>query len=616
MARKGRGSKGKAFERPHGEIRRSQLITTYGPGAMVDLVDEAVLIGGLDFWSYDRAKGHSEIQEPRLRDALAPMFELAGRKLTMDHPFREPPAGDDRDPTRFNGIAALEFPRWFVCQNPGCRALVRSDSLERKKDRYWHTCDRSRQQECVPVRFVVACRRGHLDEFPWRWFAHMDAAAPCGAPSLRLQEGATGDFSEILVSCSCGARRRLSTFLNEEMAPRCLGERPWLGREGKEECTEQHVRLLVRTASNSYFAQIVSALSIPELGRELEDGVQECWDVLQAATKDTLPVFLTVPKVSARLKAFTPEDILAAIEARRRGVPVAREPLRTAEFRQLVDAPVEQPGELPDPEDEFFARTWAPADALPDGVQQIVLVSKLREVRAQIGFTRIESVSPNLEGEFDLEVEAAPLGLATNWLPATEVRGEGVFLRLDPEVVLEWEGREAVRQRARELLAGFDAWTQGMARTPRFPGVRFYLLHSLSHLLLNAISLECGYSASAIRERLYCSSDDPPMTGILLSTGSTGTEGTLGGLVGQGRHLREHLRRAWDLGQLCSHDPVCAGHSPQEDPSERYLEGAACHGCLFIAECSCERYNKYLDRALVVPTLGHPPELAFFAERP
>jgi hypothetical protein len=150
MARKARGRK--TFERSHGEIRRSQLITTYGPGAMVDLVDEAVLIGGLDFWSYDRAKGYAEIEEPRLRDALAEKFEQAGRKLSIDHPFREPSAGDDRNPSRSSGIAALEFPRWFVCQNPSCRALVKSNSLEHKKERYWHACERNKPRECVPVQ--------------------------------------------------------------------------------------------------------------------------------------------------------------------------------------------------------------------------------------------------------------------------------------------------------------------------------------------------------------------------------------------------------------------------------------------------------------------------------
>jgi hypothetical protein len=105
------------------------------------------------------------------------------------------------------------------------------------------------------------------------------------------------------------------------------------------------------------------------------------------------------------------------------------------------------------------------------------------------------------------------------------------------------------------------------------------------------------------------------MAAILIMTGTSGTEGTLGGLVEQGRHVLRHLQRAWDMATLCSNDPVCAHHEPG-DPSGRYLEGAACHGCLFVAEPACERFNRYLDRALVVPTLGKPDELAFFKERP
>jgi hypothetical protein len=201
------------------------------------------------------------------------------------------------------------------------------------------------------------------------------------------------------------------------------------------------------------------------------------------------------------------------------------------------------------------------------------------------------------------------------WLPAAEVRGEGVFIELDPDAVAAWEQRPSVQRRAETLLRAFEADSKG----GQFPGVRFYLLHSLSHLLLTAISLECGYAASAIRERIYCApegADGGAMAGILLSTGTTGSEGTLGGLVEEGRRIRHHLSEAWSLGRLCSNDPVCANHDPASGTDDRRLEGAACHGCLFIAECSCERFNRYLDRALVVPTIGNPDDLAFFPEQP
>jgi len=311
-------------------------------------------------------------------------------------------------------------------------------------------------------------------------------------------------------------------------------------------------------------------------------------------------------------------EIQAAIERRKKGLRAAREPLRTAEFRQFTASKLEVPFELPPEDESFFARRVRTKDPLPPQVERLIVAPKLREVRAQIGFTRIEPVTPDLQGEFDLGVQSARLGLTTDWLPATEIRGEGVFLQLDEKAVAAWEKRPSVLKRARELLAGHDALARTQDKATPFPGVRFYMLHSLSHLLISAISLECGYAASAIRERIYCAgpTDPVPMAAIPLSTGTSGPEGTLGGLVDQGRVIQEHLRRAFDLGELCSNDPVCAGHSPEGDPAERWLEGAACHGCLFIAECSCEWFNRRLDRALVVPTIGHPSDLAFFGQRP
>ena len=246
---------------------------------------------------------------------------------------------------------------------------------------------------------------------------------------------------------------------------------------------------------------------------------------------------------------------------------------------------------------------------------------ELREVRVQVSFSRFDSLSANLQGEYDFghySVQPAALTLPTSnekWLPAAEGRGEGVFCELDPSAVAAWESRPAVQARAEALLRAFETDTHGA----EFPGVRFYLLHSLAHLLLTAISLECGYAASSIRERIYCAPQgtaDGEMAGILLSTGTTGSEGTLGGLVEEGRRLRHHLREAWELGRLCSNDPVCAAHDPNAGADDRKLAGAACHGCLYIAECSCERFNRYLDRVLVVPTIGNDPELAFFGDRP
>lgn len=612
---------GKAAPVPDGAVRQSQVVSTFGPGAMLDLLSDAVLVGGLDFWSYVHGTAVA-IAEPRLRDSIAERFKQLGQELSREQPFLAPPRGNDREATKLSGVGVLEFPQWFSCQNPKCRALMRAkDGLDLKNHRYQHNCDRDKHAECVPVRFVAACKRGHIDDFPWIYLAHQSTGNACSSPSLEFHEGTSGDFNDIEIRCACGAKSKLSAANGLQIS--CNGNRPWLGREGKQECDE-NIRLLVRTASNSYFPQVVSALSIPNPAAALFESVDRVWDVLKNAAPETLPAFRTIAKVRLEIEGYSDDEVMRVVRARLDDKPLPQEPLRTAEFRQFVSQKREVAGELPTEDDAFFAREAKTKEPLADGIERVVLATKLREVLAQVGFTRLEPVSADLQGEYDLGVKTAQLGLTTNWLPATELRGEGVFVQLSEASVQAWEKRDAVKARAQALASGYDDWLATLGKearesAPPFPGVRFYMLHSLSHLLMSAISLECGYAASALRERIYCgpsARDQTPMAAILLSTGTAGTEGTLGGLVEQGRALREHLRSAFDMGRLCSNDPVCAGHSPAKDNAERFLEGAACHGCLFVAECSCERFNRYLDRALVVPTLGHPAELAFFSTKP
>ncbi|HRI08053.1 MAG TPA: DUF1998 domain-containing protein [Nannocystaceae bacterium] len=627
-------AKGDGPKRADGQIRQSQMITTYGPGALVDLVDRAVVVGGLEHWGFG-PEGPEPLDDPRLRRALIPRLKKldAGLDLAQEHYFRKAPAADARDPSPRVGVRALEFPRWFVCQ--GCRRLARaSDAFEPHKNRYRHQCEKNRYHHAVPVRFVAACNHGHLSDFPWLAFAHEGEI--CDRPELYLREGATGDVARIVVHCrNCDSSRPLS---QATVLPfKCSGDRPWLGGRaaGEHDCQEK-LKLLVRTASDAYFAQVESALRLPEPDPDpltLRIREKDIWEILKHVTSlEQLQAFTALPKIASAIEGHALTKVFRLIDKERSDEGGRAElPLRTAEFRRLITAPDEVPGVLA-PEGVLFAAFQVPkarAD-LPAGISRLVLVPVLSEVRVQISFSRFVALSANLQGEYDLasqrgRVRPAPLTLPTGtakWLPAAEIRGEGIFFQLDPDQLREWEERDAVQARQQTLLHAFNADGQ----LGEFPGIRFYLLHSLSHLLLTAISLECGYSASSIRERIYCSpalagagngaSADPGMAGILLSTGTTGSEGTLGGLVEEGRRLRHHLREAWDLGRLCSNDPVCATHDPATEADDRRLEGAACHGCLYVAESSCERFNRFLDRALVVPTIGNDPELAYFRERP
>jgi Domain of unknown function (DUF1998) len=202
-------------------------------------------------------------------------------------------------------------------------------------------------------------------------------------------------------------------------------------------------------------------------------------------------------------------------------------------------------------------------------------------------------------------VHTAPLAREpARWVPCTEVRGEGIFLRLDGDLLADWEERYRASGRPQRLWEAHGAWRTRRHLDPQggWPGVRYVLLHSLAHALIRELALECGYGASSIRERIYSVRPDAPdMAGVLLYTAAADSEGTLGGLVslGEPQQLARLLGQALDRARLCSSDPLCSEHDPNADGSVHH---AACHACQFASETSCERGNRFLDRAALVDT--------------
>ena len=594
-------AKRKGPSKPHGQIRRSQLITTFGPGSMMDLPEHSVLVGGLDHWSGDK----EEIIEPRLLDKLLSALEVSELKMYA------PPA-DHGDPTRPpNGVVAWQFPEWFVTQDAivdsegdsriRSRQLVNRLSLTRGKfiDRH------KKRRSVVPVRFVRACKNGHIGDIDWIAFVHDDRENECRRPLWIDELDTSGDIGSIQVRCECGARRPLKEAVGyvSKALGKCDGARPWLGPYSRESC-EQLNRLLIRTASNAYFAQKLSVISLPKRNETISNAVDQVWQFLEAADSvDEVKIYRKMAQVKAVIEDFSDAEIWSEIEARREGDDGDNVSVKQAELETLIAAKEELGNDKPD--GDFYARSlpkehWS--KPWMSSIEKIVLVHRLREVVAQLGFTRFEPAGPDLEGELEIGVVRASLAREVTWVPAIENRGEGVFIQFNSDAITKWSERKDVREYGTKLLNGFDVWKQEHKNSKReFPGLPYFLLHSFAHLLITSISLECGYPASSIRERIYAMKDVG--YGVLLYTGSPDAEGTLGGLVQTGRQIHQHIRNALEYGQLCSNDPICASHDPQSAHERRFLHGAACHGCLLISETSCEQFNDYLDRNLVVPTL-------------
>lgn len=610
-------------KRPHGSIRRSQVLTTYGPGSMVDLPTRSVIIGGLECWSEG---GREPVFEDRLVRRLQRELGVPGLRLFT-------PPGDTGDPAQpYTGITGWIFPDWFVGpyvepDDPDdrprdgrrSRPLVHREKLVDGK--YQVQVDgKTRKLDVVPIRFVQACANGHIDDIDWYGFVH-DHGDTCRRQLWVDERGTTGDLANVTIRCECGRARSMATAefrrSKDDETPTqgkgtaplgyCRGRRPWLGPRSSERCVndkgESEInRLLVRSASNAWFSETVSVISIPDIDAELGTALETVWGLVTGCStpEEYKTVKNLVPPVKAALGRWSDERVWEAVQRKRAPGEAPEKGFKRAELEMLLESKDELGTDVPD--GDFYARRLPLSPDFPfaEQVDRVVLVHRLREVMALIGFTRFESPVPDEDGELGLGVRRAAIARELTWVPAVENRGEGIFIGFKEAAIHTWARRADARWQ--QLRAGQNRWKK---RHPRFrgelPGLPYLFLHSLSHLLITSVALDCGYASTSIRERIYAI---PGLGyGILLYTGTTDAEGTLGGLVQVGRSIERHLLMALERGRLCSHDPICAHHQPDNPHEERYLHGAACHGCLLISETSCEQRNELLDRALVVPTV-------------
>ena len=581
------------------QLRRSQLVTTFGPGCMIDLPDSSVIVAGLDHWRYDSSRIPT-IEEPRLVEKLRAFLDRDTVTLRTPPPAPEHPSEPRTD------VTVWEFPNWHIVQElkPGRgrhrrRRLVHGNALESGR---YRDAESKKPLQVVPVRFVRACPNGHVADLDWKGFVH-GGRSDCMRQLWIEERGTSGDLAQVYITCDCGISRSMAEAAGVKALGFCNGGRPWLGTGQNERC-ELPSRLLVRSASNAYFPQLLSVISIPDVRKPVDDVVRALWADFFADVESMVELqkVRRKPTPAERLHGFTDVEIMAAIARQREGSSGSVRKVKDVEFSALTEAVEEMGADVP--EGDFYAKKM-PSELWTapwmEAIRNVVLVHRLREVVALAGFTRCEPQGPDIQGELSVDAKRAALAVDQAWVPAIENRGEGVFLEFDPDMIRAWAERADVIARARVLEKGFDDWKRTRKSSADFPGIVYYMLHSFSHLLMTAISLECGYPSSSIRERIFCMADEGRF-GMLIYTGSSDAEGTLGGLVLAGRSIVRHVRRALEEGALCSSDPVCAYHRPNEHDHQP-LHGAACHGCLLVAETSCEQHNDYLDRALVVPTV-------------
>lgn len=590
---------------PIGSVRRSQLVSTFGIGAIVDLEKGSFMPMGLEDWERVNSLPALRIGEERLQSMLGVSHFRLG-------PVKEQLAGTTQVRAR-SAAPAVRFPEWHEC--PKCHRIGKEGAPFELADdgaRLRCTAHGNATTYTNPVRFVVACRKGHLSDFPWEWWAHRGRQeGVCQRPLLKLgSHGQSASLADLYVTCEgCGTAERPtreslgSAFGADALGGwRCDGFRPWL-HDRQADCREP-VRALQRGASNIHFGVVGSALSIPPASEALNQIIEQSRMFLDGVPDAALSSVLAGVSQTYGVPVA---QLLAAyrrVRAIEEGGPALTERAAREQEYDALSQDRNDPivgGIVP----QFQNEALAPPPALVNWFDLIGAASRLREVRALAGFSRIEPhpVSAERVAEAIAEGKVSPLSKTPrSWLPGAEIRGEGIFLRFRTEAIDEWiaaspgavERANILEARSRQI-----AEQRGYERDYTITA-RLLLVHSFAHAFIRQISVECGYSASALRERLYVSDSDRIMNGVLVYTGSPDSEGSLGGLVrlAEPELLEPIIMRTLANAGWCGSDPVCLETDPRQSGDR--VSGAACHCCLLLPETACERFNRELDRAVLV----------------
>ena len=620
-------------------VRASQAVLQYGVGAMVDFRDRTLMTAAPEYWG----GSVSRIRDERLEEILH-----------VDY-FGKP---GDKDDVKFaEGISYVRFPEWYFC--PSCRRFkpigewvteYRAKS-PKKAEEDPHMIQTMKCPKCfqelVVARIITACQEGHIDDFPWvKWVHCQNFGGPkeiCSRPELTIttSSSASEGLEGLTLKClNCGAAASLRGAFDpgkfEELDKktdfrynfRCAGKHPW--KHKTESCkSTEYPKVLQRGSSSVYFPVTESSLVIPPYSSIVTNKIDE--SAAYAEYKAVIASYLSTPGITAETiellhnsqtqvyaqriaqETAIPFDKVVGVLKRKNAAPDDGE-YSTASVKYRAEEYEAITGETVIEAEDYgeFYREGVDISAynLPF-LKSISLIHKVREVQALVGFTRLKPVdSTDAPGSQAVIVPVKEPD--TKWYPAYDVRGEGIFIEFDSSSINNWRSEnQFLAERVALLNDNYKKSFIGENHPREITG-KFLLLHTISHLLIKQLSFECGYGIASLKERIYCSeaADGKEMAGILIYTACGDSEGTLGGLVRQGRSdtFPSIFNKAIENARTCSNDPVCSLSQGQGRDS---LNLAACYSCTLIPETSCEEFNCFLDRGVVVGTFDNP-NLGFF----
>ena len=573
-------------------IRPSQFILVYGVGSIIETPGGPRVLPA--FWKWGK-KLDSKIHDSKFviqEDSVSALLQGARIfKIPTNSNFDQMPDSEILFPS-------IRFPMWALC-------------LKHKKLYYLDSEDRTRCTECLrlkipddekfrheAIRFIRVCPKGHMDDVEWDNELHKGSSCK---NRVFEWEGGQSSLEDVKIKCSsCNAEISLKDVYNSN-AP-CSRYVP--EEEKYDNDCDKRMQVILRSQSSLRIPKLVTVITIPprdsnaylllsgmDIKKTLARKKPEDWTPKDLIAELELinrnyPEEVTDQQIE-RVKEFKKDEIIDAISKimNKDSAPVSIEEVMDSEFKALKHGaengapPVSLKGSTQFEMDKRFVREIS----ISSGLLRIAPIQRLRTVIVQRGYTRTtDDTSKASLVETSLRKDNAM------WYPGIELRGEGLFIDFpdDHELVLSKEGKIWMKK-----------FLLDPKKNKKFHPV-FVWWHTLSHAIINILSIDSGYSAASIRERIYFECDNDGTNargGALLYTSQPSGDGTLGGLIGIASNFERLVDHTRERMQNCSNDPLCSSQTLEKNR----INGAVCYACLMLSETSCENSNSLLDRNLL-----------------
>lgn len=600
------------------KLRSGQLIVPFGIGQIVPNKEGlSMMIGGLNLW--DKMIAQRKMEGVTINREEFELNDDRLEKLLGVNKFIKPfPYYEHSKENRKIKLPSVVFPQWHYCSF--CK-IMRKSSLTGVDSYCIQDECKGKYHKMIPVRFIAACDTGHIQDVPFKEWAHKKGEM-CAKPKLKyVATAGSGSLSDIFIKCeNCNEQANLNGLLNVKRSEedgmiyssaldsaleiKCGGHKPWIGLEGinNPDSCQNHLQVIISGGSNVHYANISSALVLPNF-----DDKERIKQLIEPIKLEVIEKLLEIGS-DQNLKIIL--EISNSVQNNKIGLDKLVEEIKShfdkSDSNEYKDVDVRFE------EFKFFKNNNSTIelkstvqkiigtedDIFDELIDNIVLVEKLKEIRVFSGFTRLNS--RNMGSKEDRKNFLS--NERPDWLPAYEHFGEGIFIEFNL-------GRLNEVSKVFETHPRIENYHNAqLKRDPLNYEVKdidnnFITIHTLAHILIRRLCYSCGYGSSSLRERLYYSTEkNTRMAGLLIYTASGDSEGSLGGLVNQGEisNFKTLFKEALIDAQWCSSDPVCSDIGEEIGQGPNNVNGAACHNCCIVPETSCEEFNSLLDRNILL----------------